>query len=190
MNWVIKENNDNESVKTLSNELNISPILSSMLVNRDVKTFDEAKTFFRPNFEMLHDPFFMKDMSLAVERIQKAIKKNESIMIFGDYDVDGTSSVALLSLYLESLGLIVTKYLPDRKKEGYGISIKAIEHAFNKKQKLIIALDCGIKAHKQVEYAKEKGIEFIICDHHNPDKNLPKALAILNPKRKDCMYPL
>ena len=189
MNWVIKENNDNESVKTLSNELNISPILSSMLVNRDVKTFDEAKTFFRPNFEMLHDPFFMKDMSLAVERIQKAIKKNESIMIFGDYDVDGTSSVALLSLYLESLGLIVTKYLPDRKKEGYGISIKAIEHAFNKKQKLIIALDCGIKAHKQVEYAKEKGIEFIICDHHNPDKNLPKALAILNPKRKDCAYP-
>ena len=189
MNWVIKENNDNESVKTLSSELNISPILSSMLVNRDVKTFDEAKTFFRPNFEMLHDPFFMKDMSLAVERIQKAIKKNESIMIFGDYDVDGTSSVALLSLYLESLGLIVTKYLPDRKKEGYGISIKAIEHAFNKKQKLIIALDCGIKAHKQIEYAKEKGIEFIICDHHNPDKNLPKALAILNPKRKDCMYP-
>ena len=189
MNWVIKENNDNESVKKLSSELNISPILSSMLVNRDVKTFDEAKTFFRPNFEMLHDPFFMKDMSLAVERIQKAIKKNESIMIFGDYDVDGTSSVALLSLYLESLGLIVTKYLPDRKKEGYGISIKAIEHAFNKKQKLIIALDCGIKAHKQVEYAKEKGIEFIICDHHNPDKNLPKALAILNPKRKDCVYP-
>ena len=189
MNWVIKENNDNESVKTLSNELNISPILSSMLVNRDVKTFDEAKTFFRPNFEMLHDPFFMKDMSLAVERIQKAIKKNESIMIFGDYDVDGTSSVALLSLYLESLGLIVTKYLPDRKKEGYGISIKAIEHAFNKKQKLIIALDCGIKAHKQVEYAKEKGIEFIICDHHNPDKTPPKALAILNPKRKDCLYP-
>ena len=189
MNWVIKENNDNESVKTLSNELNISPILSSMLVNRDVKTFDEAKTFFRPNFEMLHDPFFMKDMSLAVERIQKAIKKNESIMIFGDYDVDGTSSVALLSLYLESLGLIVTKYLPDRKKEGYGISINAIDYAFNKKQKLIIALDCGIKAHKQVEYAKEKGIEFIICDHHNPDKNLPKALAILNPKRKDCVYP-
>ena len=189
MNWVIKENNDNESVKKLSSELNISPILSSMLVNRDVKTFDEAKTFFRPNFEMLHDPFLMKDMSLAVERIQKAIKKNESIMIFGDYDVDGTSSVALLSLYLESLGLIVTKYLPDRKKEGYGISIKAIEHAFNKKQKLIIALDCGIKAHKQVEYAKEKGIEFIICDHHNPDKTPPKALAILNPKRKDCVYP-
>ncbi len=189
MNWVIKENNDNESVKTLSNELNISPILSSMLVNRDVKTFDEAKTFFRPNFEMLHDPFLMKDMSLAVERIQKAIKKNESIMIFGDYDVDGTSSVALLSLYLESLGLIVTKYLPDRKKEGYGISINAIDHAFNKKQKLIIALDCGIKAHKQVEYAKDKGIEFIICDHHNPEKTLPKALAILNPKRKDCVYP-
>ena len=189
MNWVIKENNDNESVKRLSNELNISPILSSMLVNRRIKTFDQAKKFFRPNFEMLHDPFLMKDMSIAVERIQKAIQKNESIMIFGDYDVDGTSSVALLSLYLESLGLKIIKYLPDRKKEGYGVSINAIDHAFSKNHKLIIALDCGIKAHKQVEYAKEKGIEFIICDHHNPDKNLPKALAILNPKRKDCAYP-
>ena len=189
MNWIINDNVDKESVEKLSGELNISPILSSMLVKREIKTFDQAKSFFRPNYNMLHDPFLMKDMTIAVERIQKAIKKNESIMIFGDYDVDGTSSVALLSLYLESLGLIVTKYLPDRKKEGYGISIKAIEHAFNKKQKLIIALDCGIKAHKQIEYAKEKGIEFIICDHHNPDKNLPKALAILNPKRKDCMYP-
>ncbi|MDB3927212.1 single-stranded-DNA-specific exonuclease RecJ [Flavobacteriaceae bacterium] len=189
MNWVIKENVDNEFVSTLSNELNISPILSSMLVKRDIKTFDQAKTFFRPNFEMLHDPFLMKDMSIAVERIQKAVEKKESIMIFGDYDVDGTSSVALLSLYLESLGLYVTKYLPDRKNEGYGISTNAIDNAFKKKQKLIIALDCGIKAYKQVEYAKEKGIEFIICDHHNPEKNIPKALAVLNPKRKDCGYP-
>lgn len=189
MNWVIKENIDNDFVNKLSNELNISPILSSMLVKRDIKTFDQAKTFFRPNYEMLHDPFLMKDMSIAVERIQKALKEKESIMIFGDYDVDGTSSVALLSLYLESLGLNVTKYLPDRKKEGYGISINAIDNAFNKKQKLIIALDCGIKAHKQVDYAKEKGIEFIICDHHNPDKKIPQALAVLNPKRKDCEYP-
>ena len=189
MNWVIKENVDNEFVSTLSKELNISPILSSMLVKRDIKTFDQAKTFFRPNFEMLYDPFLMKDMSIAVERIQKAVEKKESIMIFGDYDVDGTSSVALLSLYLESLGLCVTKYLPDRKNEGYGISINAIDNAFKKKQKLIIALDCGIKAHKQVEYAKKKGIEFIICDHHNPEKNIPKALAVLNPKRKDCGYP-
>ena len=189
MNWVIKENTDNDFVNNLSNELNISPILSSMLVKRDVKTFDQAKTFFRPTYEMLHDPFLMKDMSLAVERIQKAIKEKESVMIFGDYDVDGTSSVALLSLYLESLGLNVTKYLPDRKKEGYGISINAIDNAFDKKQKLIIALDCGIKAHKQVDYAKEKGIEFIICDHHNPDTKIPNALAVLNPKRKDCTYP-
>ena len=189
MNWVIKENVDNEFVSTLSKELNISPILSSMLVKRDIKTFDQAKTFFRPNFEMLHDPFLMKDMSIAVERIQKAVEKKESIMIFGDYDVDGTSSVALLSLYLESLGLCVTKYLPDRKNEGYGISINAIDNALKKKQKLIIALDCGIKAHKQVEYAKKKGIEFIICDHHNTEKNIPKALAVLNPKRKDCGYP-
>ena len=189
MNWVIKENVDNEFVSTLSKELNISPILSSMLVKRDIKTFDQAKTFFRPNFEMLHDPFLMKDMSIAVERIQKAIEKKESVMIFGDYDVDGTSSVALLSSYLEALGLYVTKYLPDRKNEGYGISINAIDNALKKKQKLIIALDCGIKAHKQVEYAKKKGIEFIICDHHNPEKNIPKALAVLNPKRKDCGYP-
>ena len=189
MNWVIKENVDNEFVSTLSKELNISPILSSMLVKRDIKTFDQAKTFFRPNFEMLHDPFLMKDMSIAVERIQKAIEKKESVMIFGDYDVDGTSSVALLSSYLEALGLYVTKYLPDRKNEGYGISINAIDNALIKKQKLIIALDCGIKAHKQVEYAKKKGIEFIICDHHNPDIKIPNALAVLNPKRKDCEYP-
>ena len=189
MNWVIKENTDNDFVNNLSNELNISPILSSMLVKRDIKTFDQAKTFFRPTYEMLHDPFLMKDMSLAVERIQKAIKEKESVMIFGDYDVDGTSSVALLSMYMESLGLNVTKYLPDRKKEGYGISINAIDNTFDKKQKLIIALDCGIKAHKQVDYAKEKGIEFIICDHHNPDIKIPNALAVLNPKRKDCTYP-
>ena len=189
MNWVIKNNIDKESVKKLSDELNISPILSSMLVKREIKTFDQAKIFFRPNYEMLHDPFLMKDMNLAVDRIQKAIRDKESIMIFGDYDVDGTSSVALLSLYLGSIGLNVTTYLPDRKSEGYGISIKAIDNAFEKKQKLIIALDCGIKAHKQVNYAKEKGIEFIICDHHNPDENIPQALAVLNPKRKDCVYP-
>ena len=189
MNWVINDNVDKESVEKLSGELNISPILSSMLVKREIKTFDQAKSFFRPNYNMLHDPFLMKDMTIAVERIQKAILVKESIMIFGDYDVDGTSSVALLSLYLKSIGLIVTNYLPDRKTEGYGISIKSIDLAFQNKQKLIIALDCGIKAHNQVDYAIEKGIEFIICDHHNPDKNLPNALAVLNPKRIDCIYP-
>jgi single-stranded-DNA-specific exonuclease len=189
MNWVINDNVDKESVEKLSDELNISPILSSMLVKREIRTFDQAKSFFRPNYNMLHDPFLMKDMTIAVERIQKAILEKESIMIFGDYDVDGTSSVALLTLYLESIGLIVTNYLPDRKTEGYGISIKAIDLAFQNKQKLIIALDCGIKAHNQVDYAIEKGIEFIICDHHNPDKNLPNALAVLNPKRIDCIYP-
>ena len=189
MNWVINDNVDKESVEKLSDELNISPILSSMLVKREIRTFDQAKSFFRPNYNMLHDPFLMKDMTIAVERIQKAILEKESIMIFGDYDVDGTSSVALLSLYLKSIGLIVTNYLPDRKTEGYGVSIKAIDLAFQNKQKLIIALDCGIKAHNQVDYAIEKGIEFIICDHHNPDKNLPNALAVLNPKRIDCIYP-
>ena len=132
MNWVIKNNTDKQSVKKLSDELNISPILSSMLVKREIKTFDQAKIFFRPNYEMLHDPFLMKDMNLAVERVQKAICDKESIMIFGDYDVDGTSSVALLSLYLDSIGLKVSTYLPDRKSEGYGISIKAIDNAFEK----------------------------------------------------------
>ena len=189
MNWILNNTNDNEAVDTLSKELKISPILSSMLVKRQIRTYDQAKDFFRPNYESLHDPFLMKDMGRATNRLNKAIQNKESIMVFGDYDVDGTSSVALITLYLESLGLKILKYIPDRINEGYGISMKAIDIAISKKLKLIIALDCGIKAHNQVDYAKKNKIDFIICDHHNPDEKLPNALAILNPKRKDCKYP-
>ena len=189
MNWILNNTNDNEAVDTLSKELKISPILSSMLVKRQIRTYDQAKDFFRPNYESLHDPFLMKDMDRATNRLNKAIQDKESIMVFGDYDVDGTSSVALITLYLESLGLKILKYIPDRIKEGYGVSMKAIDLAISKKLKLIIALDCGIKAHNQVDYAKKNKIDFIICDHHNPDEKLPNALAILNPKRKDCKYP-
>ena len=189
MNWILNNTNDNEAVDTLSKELKISPILSSMLVKRQIRTYDQAKDFFRPNYESLHDPFLMKDMDRATKRLNKAIQDKESIMVFGDYDVDGTSSVALITLYLESLGLKILKYIPDRIKEGYGVSMKAIDLAISKKLKLIIALDCGIKAHNQVDYAKKNKIDFIICDHHNPDEKLPNALAILNPKRKDCKYP-
>ena len=189
MNWIIENNENVEIINKLSRELNIDSILSSMLVNRGIKSFNQAKEFFRPSIEKLHDPFLMKDMNLAVERILSAIEAKESIMIFGDYDVDGTSSVALLSIYLKSQGCQISTYFPDRNLEGYGISTKAIDLASRSNQNLIIALDCGIKAHDQVNYALEKEIEFIICDHHNPDESIPNALAILNPKRKDCLYP-
>ena len=189
MNWIIEKNNDIETIDTLSKELNVDPVISSMLVNRGVRTFVQAKDFFRPNLSQLHDPFLMKDMTLAVDRILKAINEGESIMIFGDYDVDGTCSVALLSTYIKEIGGVVSTYIPDRNKEGYGISLNAIDLAGKNKQRLIIALDCGIKANKQVDYALKKGIDFIICDHHNPGEVIPKALAILNPKKIDCSYP-
>ena len=189
MNWIIEKSENLETVNQLSKDLNIDMILSSMLVNRGIKSFDQAKDFFRPSLDQLHDPFLMKDMNLAVDRVLQAVQNKESVMIFGDYDVDGTSSVALLSMYLKSLGCKVVTYFPDRNLEGYGISTKAIDLADKKNQKLIIALDCGIKAHDQVAYALRKDVNFIICDHHNPDESIPKALAVLNPKRKDCKYP-
>ena len=189
MKWVEEKNIDSKAVKHLSSELKINTLLSEMLVRRNIKTYDEAKSFFRPKFEDLHDPFLMKDMDVASKRISQAITNKESLMVFGDYDVDGTSSVAMMSLYLESKGIKTLNYLPDRKNEGYGISIKAIDIAFEKNIKLIIALDCGIKAHKQISYAKEKNIDFIICDHHNPSDKIPDAYALLNPKRTDCSYP-
>ena len=185
-NWILNNTNDNEAVDTLSKELKISPILSSMLVKRQIRTFNQAKDFFRPNYESLHDPFLMKDMGRATNRLNKAIQDKESIMVFGDYDVDGTSSVALMTIYLESLGLKILKYIPDRIKEGYGVSMKAIDLAISKKLKLIIALDCGIKAHNQVDYAKKNKIDFIICDHHNPDEKLPNAcLLYTSPSPRD-----
>ena len=160
-----------------------------MLIKIGIKTFNQAKDFFRPNIEQLHDPFLMKDMNKAVNRILQAIENKESIMIFGDYDVDGTSSVALLSSFLNDIGANISTYIPDRNNEGYGISLKAIDLAEQNKETLIIALDCGIKASDQVQYALKKKIDFIICDHHNPSNQLPNAYAILKPKRKDCKYP-
>ena len=190
MKWVINKNSETKVIDSLASELNISTVLSSMLVKRGVTTFEQAKDFFRPNFEKLHDPFLMKDMIEATSRIKTAIEKKEKIMIFGDYDVDGTCSVALLSMFLQSAaGLSVIEYIPDRVSEGYGISFNAIDLAKSSEIKLIIALDCGIKAFKQVNYAKENNIEFIICDHHSPDDKIPNATAILNPKRNDCSYP-
>ena len=190
MKWVLNKNSETKVINSLARELNISSVLSAMLVKRGVTTFDQAKDFFRPKFEKLHDPFLMKDMIEATSRIKTAIDKKEKIMIFGDYDVDGTCSVALLSMFLQSAaGLSVIEYIPDRVSEGYGISFNAIDLAKSSEIKLIIALDCGIKAFKQVEYAKENNIEFIICDHHSPDDKIPNATAILNPKRNDCSYP-
>jgi len=189
MKWVEEKNIDSKSVKHLSSELKINSLLSEMLVRRNIKTYDDAKSFFRPKFEDLHDPFLMKDMEVASKRINEAITNKDTLMVFGDYDVDGTSSVAMMSLYLESKGIKTLNYLPDRNNEGYGISTKAIDIALEKNIKLIIALDCGIKAHKQISYAKEKNIDFIICDHHNPSDKIPDAYAVLNPKRTDCSYP-
>tara|TARA_B100001250_G_scaffold362378_1_gene341039 strand:- start:314 stop:2005 length:1692 start_codon:yes stop_codon:yes gene_type:complete len=189
MNWVTQEDTDQETIEQLSKELNVDKVISSMLVKRGIKTFNQAKDFFRPNINQLHDPFLMKDMDMAVKRILEAIENKESVMIFGDYDVDGTSSVALLSSFLNDIGANISTYIPDRNNEGYGISLKAIDLAEKNKETLIIALDCGIKANHQVQYASEKGIDFIICDHHNPSNQLPNAYAVLNPKRKDCKYP-
>jgi len=189
MNWKIEENKDPQAIEQLSKELNVDKVISSMLIKRGIKTFNQAKDFFRPNIKQLHDPFLMKDMDKAVSRILQAIEEKESIMIFGDYDVDGTSSVALLSSFLNEIGADLSTYIPDRNNEGYGISLKAIDLAKKNKETLIIALDCGIKANDQIQYALKKGIDFIICDHHNPSNQLPNAYAILNPKRKDCKYP-
>ncbi len=189
MNWKIEENKDPQAIEQLSKELNVDKVISSMLIKRGIKTFDQAKDFFRPNIKQLHDPFLMQDMDKAVSRILQAIEEKESIMIFGDYDVDGTSSVALLSSFLNEIGADLSTYIPDRNHEGYGISLKAIDLAKKNKETLIIALDCGIKANDQVQYALKKGIDFIICDHHNPSNQLPNAYAILNPKRNDCKYP-
>jgi len=189
MRWTIHPKPDIQTTKDLATALGIDPILASLLVQRGVTSFQEAKAFFRPSLSDLHDPFLMKDMSLAVDRINQAISANENIMIYGDYDVDGTTSVALLSSYLQTLSTQVTTYIPDRYTEGYGVSYAGIDYADDNDISLIIALDCGIKAIEKVDYATSKGIDFIICDHHRPGLILPNAVAVLDPKRKDCPYP-
>ena len=189
MRWNLLPKPNLETVTHLSKALGIDPLLSSLLVQRGITTYDQAKRFFRPSLEELHDPFLMQDMDLAVERIQRAIAAQEAILIYGDYDVDGTTSVALLSSYLKSYYPNVATYIPDRYTEGYGVSYKGIDYAQDNDITLIIALDCGIKALEKVAYASKKGIDFIICDHHRPGENLPKAVAVLDPKREDCSYP-
>ena len=173
----------------LEKELGINPILCKLLIDRGVKTFHDAKCFFRPEFDQLYDPFLLNDMDKAVDRLNKALNRNEKILVYGDYDVDGTTAVALVYRFLIEYSSKIDYYIPDRYAEGYGVSYKGIDFASINDFKLIICLDCGIKAVEKVQYAKEKGIDFIICDHHKPDKILPDAIAILNPKREDTTYP-
>lgn len=185
----MKVNGAKECVDKLAQELNIDTNLANLLVQRGIKTFDEARMFFRPDINDLLDPFLMKDMLKAVERIEKAILNKQKILVYGDYDVDGTTAVALVYTYLHKIYGALDYYIPDRYTEGYGISTKGIDFAKENNFSLIIALDCGIKAVDKVKYATEKGIDFIICDHHRPGTELPEATAVLDPKRPDCEYP-
>ncbi|MDD4553820.1 MAG: single-stranded-DNA-specific exonuclease RecJ [Bacteroidales bacterium] len=187
--WVLKPQGDSAITKELSQCLGIGVSLTNLLVQRGITTFEGAKTFFRPSLSDLHDPFLMKDMDKAVTRIAEAITNHEKILVYGDYDVDGTSAVALVYTFLQSFYTEIDFYIPDRYDEGYGISVKGIDFAYDAGFKLVIALDCGIKAVEKVAYAKSKGIDFIICDHHRPGADLPPASAILDPKRADCSYP-
>lgn len=189
--WKINtlSNKQEEHKNKLAEDLGISPILAQLLVQRGITTFDDAKNFFRPQLSHLHNPFLMKDMDKAVERLNKALQQKEKILVYGDYDVDGTTAVALVFKFLKQFYSDVDFYLPDRYNEGYGISIAGIDYAAANNFSLIIALDCGIKAVEKVNYALENGVEFIICDHHMPDSILPKAAAVLDAKRLDCTYP-
>lgn len=173
----------------MAKELGVSDVIAKLLIQRDIRSFDQAKAFFRPSLSGLHDPFLMKDMQKAVDRIQMAVQQNERILVYGDYDVDGTTAVALMYSFLRDFYPNVASYIPDRYKEGYGVSYAGIDYAHTHDIRLIIALDCGIKAVDKVGYAKEKGIDFIICDHHRPGGNVPEAVAVLDPKQKDCPYP-
>lgn len=189
MRWTLKSKPEKEKVQKLQNELQVDALIATLLVQRGVETYDQAKAFFRPSLTDLHDPFLMKDMDKAVVRIEEAILKGENILVFGDYDVDGTTAVSLVSSYLKSYYPNVATYIPDRYDEGYGISYKGIDFAEDNEFTLIIALDCGIKSIDHIAYANAKNIDFIICDHHRPGDELPNAVAILDPKRNDCSYP-
>lgn len=187
--WLHKQIPPKEKIEALSKAININSFLSTILLQRGITSFEEAKGFFRPSLDNLHDPFLMKDMEQAVERLRSAILNNEKILIYGDYDVDGTTSVSLVYNYLIEFYANCEIYIPDRYAEGYGVSQIGIEWAANNNFSLIIALDCGIKAYDMVGLANLKGIDFIICDHHLPDKDIPNAVAVLDPKRSDCNYP-
>lgn len=189
MRWTLKPKPSHKKVQSLASELNVSELIATLLVQRHIETFEQARQFFRPSLDDLHDPYLMKDMDKAVDRIETAIDSGENILVFGDYDVDGTTAVSLVSSYLKSYYPNVATYIPDRYDEGYGISYKGIDFADDNGFTLIIALDCGIKSIEHIAYAKEKNIDFIICDHHRPGNILPDAVAILDPKRHDCSYP-
>jgi len=189
MRWTLKPKPKPEIVATLMASLGVGVNIATLLAQRGIETYEQAKKFFRPSLKDLHDPFLMKDMGKAVERIESALLNNENILVFGDYDVDGTTSVALMSSYLKTRSERIATYIPDRYNEGYGVSYQGIDFASDNDVSLIIALDCGIKAIDKVNYAAKKGVDFIICDHHRPSAELPKAVAVLDPKRADCDYP-
>ena len=185
--WVLKEQGDPATVTRLATALDIPPVLANLLVQRGIDTEEKANRFFNPKLENLHDPFLMKDLRKAVERIDLALTRGETIMVYGDYDVDGTTAVALVYLFLRKLGhRQLMFYIPDRYTEGYGVSRKAIEYALRKGVGLIITLDCGIKATEKVAYAKELGIDMIVCDHHLPGEQIPDAVVVLDPKQPEC----
>lgn len=187
--WIAKPEPEPQVVSKLVDDIGIDQSLCQLLALRGISSFDEARSFFRPSLDQLHDPFLMADMDKAVDRIERALANEENILIYGDYDVDGTTAVSLVYSYFSNRYPLLDTYIPDRYTEGYGISLQGIDYANDNDVKLIIALDCGIKAVEQVRYANEKNIDFIICDHHNPGEQLPKAVAILDPKRADCAYP-
>ena len=188
--WKITEQAEGDKIKKLSKELNnLDQSLTNILIARGIDTFDKAKDFFRPSLDQLHSPFLMKDMDKAVARLQKAINNNENILVYGDYDVDGTTSVTLVYSYLSNYYKNISYYIPNRYTEGYGISYQGIDFAEENDISLIIALDCGIKAVDKIDYANKKDIDFIICDHHLPGDVVPNAVAVLDPKQNDCEYP-
>jgi single-stranded-DNA-specific exonuclease len=189
MRWTLKPKPPLEKVEALKHALQVDDFVATLLVQRGIETYDEARKFFRPSLKDLHNPFLMKDMDKAVQRIEQALNNNENILVYGDYDVDGTTAVALMASYLKTRTTQVATYIPDRYTEGYGVSYAGIDFAHDNNFSLIIALDCGIKAIDKVAYANEKGIDFIICDHHRPGDEIPNAVAVLDPKRPDCDYP-
>src|SRR5687768_2252649 len=186
--WKIVTTNS-QTADQLKQSLKISPVICNILVQRGIETFEQSKNFFRPELKDLHDPWLMKDMDKAVERIIHAVNNNEKILVFGDYDVDGTTAVACMYRFLKKIHSNVEFYIPHRYREGYGVSKAGIDFAKENGYTLIISLDCGIKSIELIQYAKDIGIDFIVCDHHLPDEILPPAVAILNPKQKDCNYP-
>ena len=187
--WVLKRPEDPEIVGRLSTELGIDRVLAELLVQRGITTFEAAREFFRPDLSRLHDPFLMKDMDKAVARLGKAVSEGEKILVYGDYDVDGTTAVALVYSFLSSLTPNADFYIPDRYVDGYGLSYRGLDWAKEHGFTLVITLDCGIKANAKVDYAREMGLDIIICDHHLPESELPAAVAVLDPKRSDCGYP-